>query len=59
VQEVKDLVNRIINLLRLRERELIIHVNQEYEQVTESSNTQSTYMRAVKEIVQRNFNMLN
>ena len=46
-------------MLRLRERELIIHVNQEFDQVTQSSNSLSTYMRAVKEIVQRNFNMLN
>ena len=59
VQEVKDLVNRIVNILRLRERELIIHVNNEFEQVTQSSNILSTYMRAVKEIVLRNFNMLN
>jgi hypothetical protein len=35
VQEVKDLVNRIINILRLKERELIIHVNHEFEQVTQ------------------------
>lgn len=45
--------------MRLRERELIIHVNHEFESVTQSSNILSTYMRAVKEIVQRNFNMLN
>jgi len=41
----------MINLLRLRERELIIHIHNEFEILTQASNKSNTYMRAVKEIV--------